>query len=159
MRTICLPVRFLACGIALGILACAGGDLNLPNNDAPVELRAVSGDGQQATVGSRLPDPLVVKVLDAAGQPVADVPLVFRFQDDFPDGQITPATPRTNSAGRAEVTVRLGSTVGSEIVEARIDQADAAAGTAIFGVTAIEKPGNDDHLKGKGKGGKGHHGG
>jgi hypothetical protein len=160
MRTICWSVRLLGCGLVSGVLACAGGDLNLPNNNTPVELRAVSGDGQAAPVGSRLPDPLVVRVLDAAQQPVADVPVVFRFQDEFPDAEITPAMPKTDAAGRAEVRVVLGSTAGSQTVEARIDQADLPAGRATFGVTATDKPGDDDnHNKGKGKGGKGHHGG
>jgi hypothetical protein len=86
--------------------------------------------------------------------------VVFRFQDDFPDAQITPAMPKTDAAGQAEVRVVLGSTAGSQTVEARIDQADLPAARATFGVTATEKPGNHDNPhKDKGKGGKGHHGG
>jgi hypothetical protein len=92
-------------------------------------------------VGSRLPEPLVVRVRDRAGLPVAHVPLVFRFRDEFPDAEITPAAVETDTNGRASVRVRLGSTAGAKTVEATIDQEAAAAARALFGVTALERRG------------------
>jgi hypothetical protein len=141
MRAIFSP-RLLGPGLGLAMLACAGGDLNLPNDDTPVELTAVSGDGQEAKVGSRLPEPLVVRVTDAAGRPVAEVPLVFRFQDEVPDAEIDPASVATDSTGRASVRVRLGTTTGPQTIEATIAQDAAPQARATFGVTALEKRGH-----------------
>jgi hypothetical protein len=141
MRAIFSP-RLLGPGLGLAMLACAGGDLNLPNDDTPVELTAVSGDGQEAKVGTRLPDPLVVRVTDAAGRPVAEVPLVFRFQDEVPDAEIDPASVATDSTGRASVRVRLGTTTGPQTIEATIAQDAAPQARATFGVTALEKHGH-----------------
>jgi hypothetical protein len=143
MRAIFSP-RLLGPGLGLAMLACAGGDLNLPNDDTPVELTAVSGDGQEAKVGTRLPDPLVVRVTDAAGRPVAEVPLVFRFQDEVPDAEIDPASVATDSTGRASVRVRLGTTTGPQTIEATIAQDAAPQARATFGVTALEKHGHGD---------------
>src|SRR5262249_27098283 len=41
-------------------------------------LHIVSGDGQSATISTLLPAPLVVAVSDAAGQPLADMQVVFQ---------------------------------------------------------------------------------
>ena len=141
MRVLFFSARLLGPGLGLAVLACAGGNLNLPNDGTPVELTAVSGDGQEAKVGNLLPEPLVVRVRDAAGQPVAEVPLVFRFQDAVPDAEITPASVATDSTGRASVRVRLGTTTGPQTIEATIAQA-ASEARATFGVTALERRGH-----------------
>jgi hypothetical protein len=141
MRAILPLSRVLGPGLGLAVLACAGGDLTLPNNGAPVELTAVSGDGQQATIGSLLPQPLVVQVTDAAGRPVAEVPLVFRFQTAVPDAEIDPASVATDSTGYASVRVRLGTVIGPQTIEATIAQDAGPDARATFGVTALEKHG------------------
>lgn len=155
MRAILVSPRRLGPGLGLALLACAGGDLNLPNSGAPVELVAVSGGGQEGTVGSRLPAPLVVRVEDGAGLPVAQVPLVFRFRDEFPEAEIEPDPVRiTDSAGEASVRIRLGSTAGSQTIEATIAQNTPAEVRALFGVTALERRGrggDDDDGKDKDK--------
>ncbi len=144
MRAIVSLSRVLGPGLGLAVLACAGGDLTLPNNGAPVELTAVSGDGQQATIGSLLPRPLVVQVTDGAGRPVAEVPLVFRFQTAVPDGEIDPASVATDSTGHASVRVRLGTVTRPQTIEATIAQDPAPDVRATFGVTALEKRGHGD---------------
>ena len=136
--------RVLGPALGLAVVACAGGVLTLPNNGAPVELTAVSGDGQQATIGSRLPQPLVVRVTDAAGGPVAEVPLVFRFQTAVPDAEIDPASVATDSTGHASVRVRLGTVAGPQTIEATIAQDAGPDVRATFGVTALEKQGHGD---------------
>jgi hypothetical protein len=128
-------------GLGLAVLGCGGGDLTLPNNGAPVELTAVSGDGQQATIGSRLPQPLVARVTDAAGRPVAHVSLVFRFQTAVPDAEIDPASVATDSTGHASVRVRLGTVTGPQTIEATIAQPAEPGVRATFGVTALGKHG------------------
>ena len=111
-------------------------------------LRVVSGDGQQGTVGSRLEDPLVVKLTDASSQPIARVPVVFQFKTDVPDAEIDPAEVATDSAGRASAEVRLGTSTGPHEVEARV--ASAAALRATFVVTAVGKKGGGDGGHGDG---------
>ena len=146
MRAILPLLRLLSPGLGLSVLACAGGDLTLPNNGAPVELTAISGDGQEAKVGTLLPQPLVVQVTDAAGRPVAEVPLVFRFQAAVPDAEIDPASVATDSDGHASVRVRLGTVTGPQTIEAIAQDAGPDV-RATFGVTALEKHehGHGDH--------------
>lgn len=140
--TILLPFVGFVAGLTLG--GCSAGDLNLPSDGAPASLTAVSGGGQEATVGSSLPEPLVVKVTDAIRRPVAGVPLVFRFQNEFPDAAIDPANVETDSSGLARVHVRLGSTSGSQTIEAVLDRQASADARALFEVTALQEHGNND---------------
>jgi ABC-type phosphate transport system substrate-binding protein len=130
---------------------CGTGDLSLPNDGAPATLTAVSGDGQEAKVGSTLPDPLVARVSDAVQRPVPGVWLVFRFQNQVPGAEIDPPAVQTDSSGRALVRVRLGTTSGPQTIEALIDEENAPDTRALFTVTAIQ-PGTDgsgggDHPK------------
>jgi hypothetical protein len=141
MRAVLSSFSVLGSGLALALAGCAAGDLTLPSDGRGVGLRAVSGGGQEGTIGTRLPDPLVVEVRDRAGNPVPDVNLVFRFRDEFPDAQIEPAEQRTDPSGVASVRVRLGSTAGSQTVEATVAEDIAPEARALFGVTALERRG------------------
>lgn len=152
MRAIFFSPRLLGPGLGIALLACAAGDLNLPNDGTPVELTAVSGDGQEAKVGSVLPKPLVVRVTDAALNPIFGVPLVFRFQGEFPDAEIEPSSVETDSTGEASVQVRLGTTTGPQTIEATIAQQATPEARAVFEVTALEKPGRDGDGSGSGGG-------
>src|ERR1700737_4587778 len=70
----------LRIALALGLLvltACGGGDLLLPRDSEPAHISAFRGDSQNGAVGQPLGNPLVVKVTDPAGRPVADVEGVF----------------------------------------------------------------------------------
>ena len=145
----CKPLHFFY--LTLGTLtACGGGNLTLPVDGSPVNLRAISGDGQQATVGSELPDPLVVRLTDASAHPVFGVAVVFGFQTDVPDAVVNPTTVTTDSTGTAFARVRLGTVTGPQTVEARV--VEAAELRTTFGLTALaqENPGTG----GKGRGGK-----
>ena len=145
--------------IALGLtaLGCAGGELSLPSDGGPVAITAVSGGGQEAAVGTRLREPLVVRVTDAADRAVAGVPVLFRFQDEFPEAQILPSLIQTDSLGRAAVEVQLGTTTGEQTVEATLAQDPDPRARATFGVTALERRARgerdeDDEKKDRNKG-------
>jgi hypothetical protein len=143
----CTPHRLISLVLAIALTAC-GGDLTLPDDGSPA-LRAFSGDGQQGLVGSKLDDPLVVKLTDASSRPIAGIPVVFQFTSDVPHADIDPAEAETDSAGLASAEVRLGTSTGSHQVEARVEGLSAT-----FVVTALERePGKKD----KG-GGPGHDG-
>ncbi|HEU4953426.1 MAG TPA: hypothetical protein VFT28_02590 [Gemmatimonadales bacterium] len=165
--------RSLVSGTMLlpAVAACAGGDLLLPedpDDHAPAQLRAVSGDGQSAVAGTAVPHPLVVEALDRAGRPVEGVVILFEFVDP-PDGAgIAPAVPETDPEGRASVEVRLGRPAGEQPVDASLEHSDSVLRVR-FQLTAI--PSNnggggggdgDDPLPddgGNGGGGNGGNGG
>jgi len=140
------PHRLFSLVLATALTGCGGGSLTLPDDGSPAALRAVSGDGQQGTVGSKLDDPLVVKLTDASSRPIGGVPVLFHFKSDVPDAEVDPAEAATDSEGVASAEVRLGTSTGSHQVEARVSA--PAELSATFVVTAVER----DHGK-KGKGG------
>ena len=142
-----IPYRLVSLVLGAVLTGCGGGSLILPDDGSPAALRVESGDGQQAPVGSRLEDPLVVKLTNASSQPISGVPVVFQFKTDVPDAEIDPAEAETDSAGRASAEVRLGTSTGPHEVEARV--ASSAALSATFVVTALERD------RGKDKGGSG----
>jgi hypothetical protein len=68
----------------------------------------VSGDAQSGTVDEDLPDPLVVQVQTADGQPVPGVPLGW----DVANGTGLGASATTDAEGRARIVVRPGTIAG-----------------------------------------------
>jgi len=141
----CIPYRLFSIVLATALTGC-GGDLTLPDDSSPAALRAWSGDRQQGTVGSRLDDPLVVKLTDASSRPIFGVSVVFQFTNDAPDAEVD-AEATTDSEGLAAAEVRLGTSTGTLQVQARV--ATAAALNATFVLTALER---DKKNKGGGQG-------
>jgi hypothetical protein len=141
-RVIYLPVFGAALGLAA--IACQGSNLTLPADGFPSELRVVSGDGQQGTVGTQLPKPLVVRVRDAAARPLGKV--VLRFETEVPAARIEPPVVETDDSGYAAVRVRLGSTEGTQTVEALLaDEASSDLKTTFaLRALAAERPDDDD---------------
>ncbi len=122
--------------LPLALAACSDGDLFIPDDRAPAQLRAVSGDGQSAVAGSPVPHPLVVEALDRAGRPVEGAVILFQFVGR-PDGAaIAPSAPETDPDGRASVEVTLGRPAGDQPVEARLDAPERDARVR-FLLTAI----------------------
>src|SRR4051812_27405011 len=158
MRAVLCSSSLLGSALGLALAGCGAGDLTLPSDGRSLALRDVSGGDQEGTVGTQLPKPLVVEVRDRAGNPVPDVSLVFRFRDEFPDAQIDPPEQKTDPSGVASVRVRLGSTAGSQTVEATVAEDIAPEARVLFGVTALERRGGgreggggDNKSKDKGK--------
>ena len=143
------------------VLGCSASDLSLPSDSNPSQIVIVSGDGQEAAVGSLLPDPLVVRLTDAASRPVAGASLVFSFQGPAPDAVVNPGTAETDSTGLASVRARLGTTVGTQIVEARLNSDAGSDLRATFGMTALQPQtnGGGGGNVGGGNGGGGNGGG
>lgn len=156
--------RMLCFFLSAGLSAC-GADLMLPADGNPSNLRAVSGGGQEATVGSELPKPLIVQLTDATARPIAGISL--RFQTDVPAAKVDPSTIATDDTGYAVVRVRLGTRTGLQTIEARLAEQTSDL-SASFGVTALAKKDHKDEDQGDGgrgdggkdkDGGKGHGGG
>jgi hypothetical protein len=151
---ISIPPKRLICAALAGMLACGGGDLTLPGEGAPAKLIPISGDGQEGTVGSRLADPLVVEVTDSRGRPVEAASVVFSFAGDVSGGNLTPETATTGSDGRVSATVRLGTSAGAQVVQARLGDGLRSDLQARFQFTATPQ---DNGGGGDGGGGGGDH--
>ena len=79
-----------------------------------VSIQAVNGDNQTAPVGTGLNDSLVVRVLDAFGNPVAGVNVEW----DADHGSVDPGSVTTGSDGRAASYRILGSSTGTQTATA-----------------------------------------
>ncbi len=91
-------------------------------NSSGVRVEKVSGDPQSGTVGSELPQPLVVRVVDEKNDPVFGTLVIFTPQEA--DGVITSTNPiATDYAGMASARYRLGRRAGDppQIISARIN--------------------------------------
>ncbi len=96
----------------------------------PASIVAVSGNGQSGKISQPLPNPVVVKVADASGNPVRDAAITWTAQN----ATITSTTP-SDAAGQASAAVTLGRASGSATVTAAI----ASGPTVTF--TATAQPG------------------
>ncbi|HEX7284991.1 MAG TPA: hypothetical protein VF532_02355, partial [Candidatus Angelobacter sp.] len=103
-------------------------------------VKVFSGNNQSGAIGTPLPQPLVAQVLNAFGQPVANVPVIFRVTAQ--DGALGPDLPgvsdiavNSDAQGQATVQFRLGTHAGAgnNLVEA---SATGIAATAVFSASA-----------------------
>jgi uncharacterized protein YjdB len=105
--------------------------LNAGSRAAP-PLRSVRGNGQSATQGTTLPQPLAVRVVDPAGRPVAGVAVAFQASGGASlNGGGSGIVQTTNSSGLAEVMVTLGTPATYTITAS-----SAGAGGVTFTETA-----------------------
>ncbi|MGH7519912.1 MAG: invasin domain 3-containing protein, partial [Gemmatimonadales bacterium] len=84
----------------------------------PSELALISGHAQSAEVASALPLPLVVKVADAFGNPVAGA--TVEWQTAAGTGSLNPTSPTTDSLGNAQTIWTLGPLVGTQSATATV---------------------------------------
>jgi adhesin/invasin len=107
----------------------------------PAQLDIVSGNLQIGTVGTELPAPLVIRVLDAAGRPVSGQLVNFRVTAG--GGSVFAGSALTNADGIAQERWTLGtSTDGEQHVEARAVSSSSGAALVFgsFGATARSGP-------------------
>jgi Bacterial Ig-like domain (group 1) len=95
---------------------------------APAQVQATGGGGQVAPVHSLLPEPIVATVLDAAGQPVQGVSVVWAAEGD---GRITALTHMTDALGQARARWVLGGTIGTSHATAAVEALEPATFTAV----------------------------
>ena len=127
---------------SLVVLGCGGSTDSGGGGtgNRPASLLIVSGDTQVAPVGTELPAALVVRVLDAAGAPVAGQAINFRVVAG--GGTTFAGVGTTNANGMAQERWTMGTTAGPQRLEARA--VDSATGVAIvfgtFTATAVAGP-------------------
>lgn len=95
----------------------------------PAGIDVASGDAQTAAVGMELPQPLVVRVLDEAGNPVRGQVVEFRVTAG--GGSVSTGSAQTDRNGEARARWTLGTVAGdTQRVEARVGE--GAAVVAVF---------------------------
>lgn len=100
----------------------------------PAQTVLVAGDDQDGTVGSILPQPLQVRVLDTDGVPQPGVTVTWAIQrgeGSFPSG----TTSQTDGSGVASATWQLGNIAGEQVA-----RASAAGPVVIFTADATPGP-------------------
>ena len=80
----------------------------------PTRLMKISGDNQEEAGLASLPHPFVVEVRDERGQPFAGVPVVFTVVEG--GGTLSVTRTTTDAHGRAESTLTLGPSLGTNTV-------------------------------------------
>ena len=94
----------------------------------------ISGDGQQAAPGAKLPSPLVVEVLDAENNPIVGRAVAWVVGSG--DGRAEPETSNTDGQGRASTEWTLGGAPGRNTLSAVV----SGVGVAAFNATATKIP-------------------
>lgn len=120
--------------LATGLLSCGGDTKTGPDATIgpPSKVVVVSGDEQAGTVGKELPEPVVVRVTDAAGHAIGGQLVNFRVTSG--GGSVFAGTAQTNSEGEARERWTLGTTAGdAQALEARA--VDATTGAAVVFAT------------------------
>ncbi len=128
----------LACGLLFAVLSCgdsptgsgapdpSGGTTETRDGE---KLVLAGGGTQLGVVGTRLSSPVVVRVLDARDQPVADVAVGFAVATG--GGSVSPGQVRTDRDGRAEAVWTLGSAAGEQKLSV-----SGAGGSMVVAATA-----------------------
>lgn len=99
----------------------------------PTQITVVSGDAQSGTVGTLLPQPLVVLVQDSAGTPVGGTDVIW----DFPEGN---QGGITDAQGLASLAFTLFPAAGPQLVGARVPMANDPSVIVLFHFTASPGP-------------------
>jgi hypothetical protein len=84
----------------------------------PARLQRVSGDDQTAPVGTMLPDSLIVRATDAAGNPVEGVGVTWSSPDG---GALSAGALATGADGRAGIRRTLGPSAGAQTALASVN--------------------------------------
>jgi len=143
-RTFCFASSLLI----LAFAACSGSDLTLPGTPgAPASIVVVAGNGQEALVGTPLPEPLIVKVTDSEGNAVPAQQVVFVLAEEVPGAVLTPDAASTGPDGTAAVRWVLGEKGGTQQVTARVLRPGASDFLEVrFTASALVFPRGADRL-------------
>ena len=94
-------------------------------------IEVVSGDSQSGLPGDALEEPVVVRVLDGSGAPVAEAAMAFEPGESH--GTASPATAVSDVDGHTRATWTLGEPIGTQTLTASV----AGGPSTIFTATAV----------------------
>jgi large repetitive protein len=121
-----IPTALLVCAAA-GCKDSAG-----PPEERVATIEVASGNAQEGTVATALPQPIVIRALDAQGNAVRGASVAWVVA--AANGTIAPVSEVTDAEGRASATWTLGTTASTL-------GGTATIGTASVSFTAIAKAG------------------
>ena len=133
--------RYAAALTLFTLSACDGGGTDPEPIGPPAAVVASAGNQQTGQAGALLPAPIAAKVLDAGGRGVPNIPVAFAVT--LGAGEIETTSGRTNGAGIATATWRVGTTAGLQerVVASVLDTLTGAlVDTAIFVATVRAGP-------------------
>lgn len=116
-------------GTVRAVLESVSGTAAVTVSQAPTVIEPAAGDAQTGSPGAPLVEPLVGRVLDAGGSPVAGLEVSFSPAEG--SGTVTPATATTDPAGEARASWTLGDAVGVQSVVASVAEGPSTAFTAM----------------------------
>jgi hypothetical protein len=119
--------------LAAATLRCSEGGTVNPGEAALIEL--VSGNEQDATIGTTLPESLIVRVTDENEDPVGGVTVTWAAQGG---GSVSAAAVESGDDGLAGVRRTLGATPGEQTATAAVTGLDGSPVT--FTATAVDGP-------------------
>src|SRR5919107_1742774 len=128
--------------LSAGALACGSSDLALPTDVPSARIEMVQGDDQKGLPGPPLPDPLIVRVTDSTGAPMAGQSVTWTVNGG--GGAVDPVTAASNAEGLAFAEWILGPSPGLNVVEAQVPGADAITFTATAKTSGGGGGGGDD---------------
>lgn len=129
---------------AFALALALGAACDSPNDTRPrvaARMEVLSGNVQEGTVGTELPDPLVVRVVDDRGRPVAGQIVNFRVVSG--GGSVFAGTGQTNADGEVRERWTLGTSTApadSQRVEARAVESSTGAPQVFAVFSARAKP-------------------
>lgn len=94
----------------------------------------IGGDNQTGAAATSLPNPLVVQVKDAAGDPISGTTVTFAVTSG--GGSVSPLSALTDTNGQASTTLTLGANPGATSPVVNNVTATADIGSTIFSANA-----------------------
>ena len=105
------------------------GTASVTVTQTPTTLERVGGDAQTGSPGAPLVEPLVGRLRDAGGSPVAGMAVSFSPAEG--SGSVTPGSATTDPAGEAQASWTLGDAIGVQSVIASVAEGPNAVFTAM----------------------------
>jgi hypothetical protein len=103
----------------------------------PAALSMISGDGQADSLGSALPLPLVVKVVDRFGLPSEGQTVLWNVESG--SGTLASATSTTGPSGTASNAYTLGNRPGNDVVTATVPGLGGSSSVSRFSARTIAR--------------------
>ena len=116
-------------GTVRAVFEGVSGTASVTVSQAPTTLERVGGDAQTGSPGAPLVEPLVGRLLDVGGSPVAGMAVSFSPAEG--SGSVTPGAATTDPAGEAQTSWTLGDAAGRQSVVASVAEGPNAVFTAM----------------------------